>query len=161
MQGVIGVSEDGSYVYFVATGRLSEGASGGGRHNLYVAHEGKVALVAVLGSGDSRDFSERQDLTARVSPNGRWLAFMSDTSLTGYDTGSDRSAASPTRRSTCMTQAPAGWIARRATPPRRARWTAGGLEGTVTEGDGWVASAIPDWTNYAWRRGLSAALSLR
>jgi hypothetical protein len=55
--------------------------------NLYVWHDGTTRLVAVLSGGDNPDWS--RDLmmsTARVSPDGRWLAFMSRRSLTGYDT---------------------------------------------------------------------------
>ena len=68
--------------------------------NLYVLHEGATRLVAVLAAADSPDWGKdgylnagqiRQSalalshLTARVSPDGGWLAFMSERSLTGYD----------------------------------------------------------------------------
>lgn len=98
---------DGSYVYFVADGILetSPGSSkqvAGAVHgdcglgvsdlgvgavcNVYVRHGGVTRLVAVLSAGDLPDW--RQELArnaSRVSPDGRWLAFMSDRSLTGYD----------------------------------------------------------------------------
>ncbi len=87
--GVLGVSEDGSRVYFVADGVLAPGAVAG--PNLYVSHfDGagweKPRLVAVLSAEDLPDWNEilgRQ--TARVSSDGEWLAFMSQRSLTGYD----------------------------------------------------------------------------
>jgi hypothetical protein len=99
-----GASEDGSYVYFVANGALTEGE--GAVHgtcngllsaptalcNLYVWHEGATHLVAVLSAEDFPDWngngsaSVLEALTARVSPDGRWLAFMSQRPLTGYDT---------------------------------------------------------------------------
>jgi WD40-like Beta Propeller Repeat len=102
---VLGASEDGSYVYFVANGALP--GSGAPVHgtckrnepgqvpvpeglcNLYVWHDGVTSLVAVLSEGDEPDWqleSSLQGLTARVSSDGRRLAFMSERPLTGYDT---------------------------------------------------------------------------
>ena len=82
---MIGESEDGAYLYFVADGVLDNNdlpvtGAQGGQPNLYVRHEGKTSLVAVLSdatprTGASDDLSH---LTGRVSPNGRYLAFMSD-----------------------------------------------------------------------------------
>jgi hypothetical protein len=89
VQGVVqGVSEDGSYVYFVASGVLAPGATPGRctedfACNLYVRHDGVTRLIAAL-SGKA-GVEELTNVTARVSPNGRWFAFMSDRSLTGYD----------------------------------------------------------------------------
>jgi hypothetical protein len=88
-----GASEDGSYVYFVATGVLTGGqvnergeTAVAGQSNLYVRHEGVTKLVAVLSSEDISDWpTSLHTLTARVSPDGRWLAFMSVRSLTGFD----------------------------------------------------------------------------
>jgi hypothetical protein len=81
--GVLGASEDGSYVYFAASNL-----------NLYMVHYDVTArsweapvLIAALSSDDAPDWggvgAYRQ--TSRVSSNGGWLAFMSDRSLTGYD----------------------------------------------------------------------------
>lgn len=97
---VQGASEDGSYVYFVASGVLAPGAIRGGgcagfaAHagsscNLYLSHNGTTTFIATL-SGQDQSFGNEQEgsleyLSARVSPNGRWIAFMSDRSLTGYD----------------------------------------------------------------------------
>jgi DNA-binding beta-propeller fold protein YncE len=88
-----GVSEDGSYAYFVANGGLSGVFANGrgetpvaGQPNLYVRHAGVTRLVAVLSFGDARDWAtSTTDLTARVSPDGRWFSFVSDRPLTGYD----------------------------------------------------------------------------
>jgi hypothetical protein len=103
VSNVIGASEDGSYVYFVAAGALATEASpgecgGAGSSptdtnvcNLYVSHDGgRPALVAELSQQDYSDWAgtdraKLQYMTARVSPNGRFLAFMSQRSLTGYD----------------------------------------------------------------------------
>jgi hypothetical protein len=107
----IGTSEDGSDVYFVANGVLT---SGGGpvadattgdcnslgseeertdqSCNLYEWHDGQTSLVAVLSGSDFPDWeagtavhTDLSQLTARVSPDGRYLAFMSQRPLTGYD----------------------------------------------------------------------------
>ncbi len=102
---VLGASEEGSYVYFVAKGVLTSEANAAGEHatagadNLYTIHRGAdgfegARLVAVLSPEDKFDWEETEEsghytdtpeLTARVSPDGRFLAFMSDRSLTGYD----------------------------------------------------------------------------
>jgi hypothetical protein len=112
--GVLGASEDGSYVYFVANGALagtgaSQGYCGstgpvrppGTTCNLYMRHYNGTEwtppkLVAALSFEDLPDWGgEGADLgamTARVSPNGRFLAFMSDRGLTGYDNEDQTSA---------------------------------------------------------------------
>ncbi len=105
--GVLGASEDGSYVYFVADGALTASASRGscqtgdeeepvGTCNLYVRHyeDGEwspTKLVAVLSGEDRPDWNgsgyagDLANETARVSPSGEYLAFMSERPLTGYD----------------------------------------------------------------------------
>jgi hypothetical protein len=95
--GVVGVSRDGSWVYFVANGVLAQGAVPGTCNvggtssfsscNLYVWHNGTVRSVAIVSETDLKILTEALNkLTMRVSPNGRWLAFMSARELTGYDT---------------------------------------------------------------------------
>lgn len=95
--GVVGVSRDGSWVYFVANGVLTQDAvpgkcSVGGplpsdSCNVYVRHDGTTRLVAILSETDLKVLNEALNaMTMRVSPNGRWLAFMSSRELTGYDT---------------------------------------------------------------------------
>jgi DNA-binding beta-propeller fold protein YncE len=94
---VLGASEDGSVVYFVATGALASGAESG-KDNLYVVSQtgatwSRPRLVAVLSQDDAQTWGDETGLfswgpgglASRVSPNGRFLAFMSDQSLTGYD----------------------------------------------------------------------------
>jgi hypothetical protein len=99
---VLGSSEDGSWVYFVADGRLAPGAVKGTCGSpvvpsavavcgLYVLHFNGVAwetprLLAVLSGEDESDWNLNLNVhTSRVSPGGGWLAFMSQRSLTGYD----------------------------------------------------------------------------
>ena len=103
---LVGAASDGSSVYFVAQGELAAGEGavhgnckagntddeGSGLCNLYrydVA-TGATHLVAILSGADKNAWSEFAkldlgQLVARVSPNGRYLAFMSERSLTGYD----------------------------------------------------------------------------
>jgi DNA-binding beta-propeller fold protein YncE len=97
--GVLGTSEDGSWVYFAANGALTPGAVQGAckatgsvaECDVYAVHrEGGVwqapHLVAVVSNQDMRDWAKGlNEHTARVSGNGEWLAFMSQRSLTGYD----------------------------------------------------------------------------
>ena len=59
-------------------------------------------------SGKAQDRANSAFLTARVSPNGRYLAFMSEASLTGYDNEDVNPAPAAnarTRRSTSTTRA--------------------------------------------------------
>lgn len=109
--GVVGASEDGSYLYFVADGDLAEGAAHGAP-NLYVWHAtpagaGTMKFIATLEgpdveeernieltrSGPSYPYgSDIADWTSRptesqayVTPDGTHLAVMSVRPLTGYD----------------------------------------------------------------------------
>ncbi len=95
-EGVLGASEDGSWVYFVANGTLGStsgavrgtcGVSSPERCNLYVRHGGGPAkLVTVLSGMDRHDWAGSLSASpVRVSPDGEWLEFMSQVSLTGYD----------------------------------------------------------------------------
>ncbi len=106
VQGVVlGASEAGSIVYFVATGKLAEGAESG-KDNLYVESRtgsswSSPRLVAVLSEEEHPDWMgpfegfnstiELSRLSSRVSPNGRYLTFMSKERLKtsnfpeGYD----------------------------------------------------------------------------
>jgi hypothetical protein len=83
--GVLGAGEDGATIYFVAKGALAPGAVSG-QANLYVHDASGTRLVARLAAGDSADWDE--NLTGqptRVSASGRFLAFVSVASLSGYD----------------------------------------------------------------------------
>lgn len=103
VQGVIGTSTDGSYVYFVATGSLaanenSEGVKAvEGAYNLYVLHGGEgPRFITVLSQRDDEStvftqqpFGDWQPgvghRTAEVTPDGRSVVFESDEqSVEGY-----------------------------------------------------------------------------
>jgi hypothetical protein len=90
VQGVIGSSEDGSYVYFVADGVLASNENVNrevareGEPNLYLWHEGVTSFLAL--SPSSSDWQPNMAArTAEVTPDGRHLVFMSSARLTGYD----------------------------------------------------------------------------
>jgi DNA-binding beta-propeller fold protein YncE len=101
VQGLLfGASEDGSSVYLLAEGVLAANENGNGetaepgKDNLYELHydgtEWTRTFIATLSGEDSPEWegntiADTAFLTARVSPNGRYLAFMSQKSLTGYD----------------------------------------------------------------------------
>jgi len=94
IEGVIGISEDGSYVYFVAATALTgaEEAAGEtaleGAKNLYVWHDGTIRFIARLSEEDEAAWtSSPEGLTGRVSPDGRHLAFLTTEAkaLSGYD----------------------------------------------------------------------------
>jgi hypothetical protein len=91
VMGVLGASEDGSYVYYAAEGALA-GAATAGQPNLLVEHDGTTTFIGTLDAGDSSDWSANG--SARVTPDGTHLAFDSLASLTGYD-NTDANTASP------------------------------------------------------------------
>lgn len=176
----LGNSEDGSYVYFVATSVLTEGENAehqraaAGEANLYVMHsevhdgvrEWSTSFIATLDkgdpaaegelgkSGDQLDWAPTDNLslkTSRVSPDGRYLAFMSDRSLTGYD-NHDANSGQPdeelyeydavTGRLVCASCNPSGARPQGRMEPLHAltnvtteRWT-----------ERWVAASVPGWT---------------
>jgi hypothetical protein len=90
--GVVGASEDLSYLYFVSKEDLDAGATAGQR-NLYLDRDGSIEFIATLSAADmgvdedAPHVASRKpvDRTSRVTPDGRHLAFMSTESLTGYD----------------------------------------------------------------------------
>ena len=171
---VLGISTDGSWVYFVANGVLAAGAvhgscqesasSAGEECNLYVRHAGVTRLVVVLSGADKPDWDyngeggELERLSARVSPDGHWLAFMSQRELTGYD-NRDVVSGQPdeevflydgvTGRLVCASCNPTG-----ARPVgeeyRNLEAGNGGLVGgdRVWEPAVWLAANVPGWTPF-------------
>jgi WD40-like Beta Propeller Repeat len=170
-----GVSEDGSYVYFVADGVLAPGAENGtcegafapnATCSLYLEHEGTTKLIATLAGTDSPDWASGEAalarLTSRTSPNGKWLAFMSNRSLTGYDNRDsnsgqpdeevyeyDATAAEGTGATACVSCSPSGGR------PVGVEYGSIGenmpLVGTakIWETDSWFAALIPGWSGYS------------
>ena len=173
---VLGASEDGSSVYLVAKGVLAAGENGNGeaaipgQQNLYRLHDqGKswaATFIATLSSEDFPDWrgggadSNSAFQTARVSPDGQYLAFMSEQSLTGYD-NEDISSDHPgekmdeevflydahTASLTCVSCDPTG------ARPRGVLDTYEGGEGIGLLVDRhsiwnerWLAGSIPGWT---------------
>jgi hypothetical protein len=103
VQGVVGISEDGSYVYFVADGALA-GEAREGEPNLYVIHDGRgPTFITTLGAEDSEvwDTSLESDL-ASLSPNGEWLAFLSKTELESKTAGLTKYDNAPAHESECQ-----------------------------------------------------------
>jgi hypothetical protein len=91
VQGVVGNSEDGQYVYFVALGDLGGGAVSG-VPNLYLRHGDEVTYIGALDPNDKQVWDLQQfspegvlGVTSRVTPDGRNVLFPSIASLTGYD----------------------------------------------------------------------------
>jgi hypothetical protein len=97
---ILGASQDGSSLYLIAHGVLASNRNGNGEaahtgdENLYELHyDGTgwvTTFIAKLAREDSQEWEgfrvgNTSHLTARVSPNGRYLAFMSAAPITGYD----------------------------------------------------------------------------
>ncbi|HEV7529199.1 MAG TPA: hypothetical protein VGO29_09915 [Solirubrobacteraceae bacterium] len=178
---VIGASEDASWVYFAANGVLGDAAAhgatpgdckitasqpeGAGCH-LYSYHEGVTHLVATVGGGDFASWTGRQGsldtLTARVSPDGRFLSFMSQASLTGYDNRDAVSGeadqevflyhaeGSAVGALACVSCNPSG--ARPSGAEAAKLSTNVGTQGWFP--DTWIASSVPGWTPYAPGRAV-------
>jgi hypothetical protein len=164
---VLGAAEDGSYVYFVADGVQAAGAvpgdcKNGGEPanatcNLYVSHEGHTRFIATLSGDDEPDWSVAlKHMTSRVSPNGEWLAFMSDRSLTGYD-NADAVSNRPDEE-VYLYDAVNDKLVCTSCDPTGARPVGveyknlnNGLVGgsRVWEENQWLAANIPGWTQYS------------
>lgn len=104
VRGVLGASEDASYVYFVANGVLSgeeensqEKKAEPEKPNLYVWHAGDgVRFIATLSTADGSSWSGvPKEQVARVTPDGRHVAFTSLASLTDFD-NVDQGSGKPT-----------------------------------------------------------------
>jgi hypothetical protein len=100
VQGVMGISSDGSHIYFVAKGVLSitpnnQGeAAKDGKNNVYVFErdaqhpKGQITFVATLPDSDIADWKELEG-EVNVTPDGRFLVFVSTGDLTPDDTSRD------------------------------------------------------------------------
>lgn len=84
--GMLGMSADGSTVYFGSHAKLAPGATPNGQ-NIYMWRDGTTKFVADLLPGDVADESGATGGVGAggVSPNGRYLAFQTASRPTGYD----------------------------------------------------------------------------
>jgi hypothetical protein len=182
---VLGASENGTSVFFVANGAQAGGTTGncpnpvteqgvtaGASCNLYEAHFNGEAwedpkLITVLSAEDAADWgyagTRQWNLTARVSPNGRFLAFMSNVPLTGYDNRDANPAAQEARDEevflydSSATAQPITCVSCNPNPAQRPT----GVFDTEKAGEGtglivdpfsaawtnrWLAASIPAWT---------------
>jgi WD40-like Beta Propeller Repeat len=179
---VLGASENGTSVYYVANaalgGRATRGScdpanlgAQGTTCNLYLSTYDGVNWqaprpVAVLSGEDWADWtgsggSNLGHLTARASPDGGWLAFMSDRSLTGYDSR-DALSGKPDQE-VYLYDAASGKLTCASCNSTGARPTGveykalngklvGGVQ--VWSDSQWLAGNVPGWTDY----GASVAL---
>lgn len=98
VQGIVaGMGDDGTRVYFVAGGALDAEpneygeSAASGQPNLYLWQQGAgIRYIATLSAEDHHDWGglntgAAKERTATASPSGRYLAFMSERSLSGYD----------------------------------------------------------------------------
>jgi hypothetical protein len=149
---VLGVSRDGSSVYFVATTVLTSTSSPhgetaqAGQPNLYAYYAGTIKLVAVLSNEGSR--------LGRVSPSGRWVAFMSARPLTGYD---NRDVSSGVRDEEVFLYDATGNSGEGTLVCASCNPTGARPHGVLDQGErlvdgqsqsrGWLAANIPGWTS--------------
>jgi hypothetical protein len=178
VRGVIGASEDGSQIYFVANGVLGDAAAHGavaGGNNLYVERYDAGArvwappkFIVALSSGDEHSWrgagASRLQLgrvTSRVSPDGRYLAFMSERSLTGYENRDANSGVSD--EEVFLYDAGTGRVVCASCNPTGAR-PVGLHEGQEDRekfvdwaglwGNRWFAGNVPGWT--PWNGGSTS-----
>jgi hypothetical protein len=169
---VLGASEDGSDVYFVAGGVLSNVGNGqgetavSGANNLYMqSYNGTEwtppRFIAGLSSGDSPEWEDDQGrlgyLTARASPDGRYFAFMSERDLTGYD-NIDANSDQPDEE-VYLYDANSGNLVCASCSPTGARPVGvddSGEPGLLVDrihtwSGHWMAGSIPGWTSIEFR----------
>lgn len=183
---VIGASDTGEYVYLVTAGALNPSENPGktvagaenenargqkpeGDWTLYVIHyeheKWKPTFIANLTGADSPDWAGDREgatgtnltgLTARVSPDGQRLAFMSQERITGYDNTDINSGAADeevyeydalSNRTVCASCNPTGERPTGVFDPIR-----GGPNDALLVDEPqaweehWLAASIPGWT---------------
>jgi hypothetical protein len=152
----LGINDAGTTVYFVSTAALA-GAAEAGANNLYVANlEGgkwEPKFIAKLSSEDFHDWEVLEKMTAKVSPDGRYLAFTSNRSLTGYD-NQDAVSGEPDQE-VFLYDDQAGRLACASCDPTGARPDGKYLfydDKTLVNPqnvwrENWVAATVPGWDN--------------
>jgi hypothetical protein len=128
VQGLVGMSEDGEYVYFIAQGILANNENSDKEKastdsdNLYLRHDGATKYLVMLSGGDNEVLrgpgEETGDWrgssinrTAEVTPDGHGLVFESTQKLTSYDNQGVREVYLydvGTQRVVCASCAPSG-----------------------------------------------------
>ncbi len=150
--GVVGASVDGSYVYVSTPAGVFLH-----HYDSEPGHEGWEAPRLIAPGADGLNFTSLDNMTARVSPNGRWLVFMSAVSLTGYDNLDARSGHpdeevylydAATARVACVSCNPTG-----ARPIGGEYGYAGEKMPVVGghqiwENNTWLAALVPGWTPF-------------
>jgi DNA-binding beta-propeller fold protein YncE len=194
---MIGSSEDGSSVYFVANGALGAGAHPGqcrpepqpnATCDLYLLKREATApkprwapprFIAALSNLDNADWEPRRspvnpdlgEVTSRISPNGRYVAFMSEQSLTGYDNRDVSAAADGARDEevflydaasqdlACVSCDPSGARPRgvfdppESNPQNEEGWGLVVDRMKIWQGR-WLAGSVPGWTKSEHDRAL-------
>jgi DNA-binding beta-propeller fold protein YncE len=194
---MLGSSEDGSSVYLVANGALGAGASPGqcrpepqpnATCDLYLlrrtgavphAHWAPPRFIAAVSNLDNADWEPRRspvnpdlgEVTSRISPNGRYLAFMSEQSLTGYDNRDAAAAAGGARdeevflydagtaQLSCVSCDPSGARPRgvfdppESNPQNEEGWGLVVDRMKIWQGR-WLAGNVPGWTKSEHDRAL-------
>jgi hypothetical protein len=171
VRGVVNVgSNEDTTLYFVATGALTKIANERGENakagedNLYMLrYDGETknwespVFIATLSSKDHPDWTgengELVSVASRVAPDGRYLEFMSERSLTGYDNHDVNSGAADeevflydadTNRLVCASCNPTG------ERPVGVRHTVGGSPSLIDAQniwrEHWLAANVPGWT---------------
>jgi Tol biopolymer transport system component len=104
LEGVMTISDDGSHVYYVATGQLIAGKGVAGQPNLYVydTNTRTLSFAATLSASDPMAPEEQgpntgafvanpsvpdeqRQVSAQATPDGKHLLFLSHAELTPYD----------------------------------------------------------------------------
>jgi DNA-binding beta-propeller fold protein YncE len=162
--GVLGASEDGSSIYFVADGVLGEEPNArnqkaqSGKPNLYLRRGATTEFIATLSGEDTHDWAPvLTNQPTRVSTDGRYLAFMSAASPTGYD-NRDRATGRPvaevylydatTKRLECASCEPTGARPLGVEYQKTEHGNGGLVGGWAIWGEaGLVAANVPGWTS--------------
>ncbi|HEX4438091.1 MAG TPA: hypothetical protein VH061_14995 [Solirubrobacteraceae bacterium] len=193
----VGSSEDGSSVYFIANGAFGPDAGPGqcrpepqpnATCDLYLlrregtapnGHWSSPRFVASLSNLDNADWEPRRspvnpdlgEVTSRISPNGRYVAFMSQQSLTGYDNRDVSAAAGGARDEevflydaasehlSCVSCDPSGARPRgvfdppETNPQNEEGWGLVVDRMKIWQGR-WLAGSVPGWTKSEHDRAL-------
>ena len=88
--GVVGVSDNGAWVYFVAKGQIEAGKGVAGEPNLYVWHNGAAQFIATLGGADELNWTQETIANAprigsRVSSDGTEAVVTTVAPQPGFD----------------------------------------------------------------------------